>query len=180
MIVWPKVIAQCEAFIKVKANGWWTTCQISIYDFSLCFLNFFIMSYSVFQIFIYIQYMSQHIWLCNLILMFLFLWVIIVPTYSALLVNAKKNSGLFISYRNYWFSSFEFVFHLLVQVLNWCSGSKIYFLSIITHLCVLLVLRYWLIATCREMGIGASLEARAYTYYNAFHYVLIINIYSFD
>ena len=45
---------------------------------------------SSFKWFLLIQFMSRWIRLCNLVLMFMFLWVSVGPTCSALPVNAKE------------------------------------------------------------------------------------------
>jgi hypothetical protein len=55
-------------------------------------------------------------------------------------------------------------FYSLIHILICYSGSKLCWLSIITHSCVLLVLRYWMTASCRDDLIRCILE-RAHLLY---------------
>ena len=80
--------------------------------------------------------------LCKLVLMFMFLWIIASPTYSALPVNAKEVSGD--SFRR------KLLFHWLwiFRCSHTCSrssGSELCLLSIFTHSCIYLAFRYSLI-----------------------------------
>ena len=81
--------------------------------------------------------------LCNLVLMFRFLWISAVLTYSALPVNTKEVSGD-VRFRR------KLLFHWLwiLRCSYTCSrssGSELCLLSIFTHSCIYLAFRYSLI-----------------------------------
>ena len=80
--------------------------------------------------------------LCNLFLMFRFLWISDGSTYSTLPVNAKEVSGD--SFRR------KLLFHWLwifrcSHTCSHSSGSELCLLSIFTHSCIYLAFRYSLI-----------------------------------
>ena len=80
--------------------------------------------------------------LCNLFLMFRFLWISDGPTYSTLPVNAKEVAGD-VRFRR------KLLFHWLWVFCSYtCSrsfGSELCLLSIFTHSCIYLAFRYSLI-----------------------------------
>ena len=94
--------------------------------------------------------------LCKLVLMFRFLWISAGPTYSALPVNAKEVSGD-VRFRQ------KLLFHCCSMNLDFrcsstctcsCSSdSELCLLSIFTHSCVYLAIRYPMI---KYAGDGSS------------------------
>jgi hypothetical protein len=124
---------------------------------------------SSFKWFPLIQFMSRWIRLCNLVLMFMFLWVSAGPTYSALPVNAKENSGLSVLDGNYSLHDIRFGY-FFVHVKYWFSSSEVYLLSIFTHPCFHLVFRYKLSATCKGDG-SSSAHGTITMIYSLAHYL---------
>jgi hypothetical protein len=86
--------------------------------------------------------------------------MLVTFNYLALLVNTKEimdHTSLQIIYSCIGFYS---LIHILIRY----SSSELCWLSIITHSCVLLVLRYWMTASCGDDLIRCLLE-RAHLLY---------------
>ena len=90
--------------------------------------------------------------LCKLVLMFMFLWIIASPTYSALPVNAKEVSG---DVRFRWKLLFHWLWIFCSYTCSRFFGSELCLLSIFTHSCVYLAFRYSL-TKLHGMGVATS------------------------